>query len=298
MKALVLGGSYFIGRALVETLVSEGFEVWILNRGTKATPPGLGVRQLVADRHNYESLDAALKGRRFDVVYDLSGYGKGDVEKTSLLLRENVNHYIFLSSIAVCKQPPVTWPITEEHEKCSRVADNEYGFNKWQAEKYLFARAESGWFNTTTIRPTYVYGPHNYTNRESYIFKRIMAGLPIVIKGSGDNIVQLGYVHDLARALQNVACNELSYAASFNVSGKEFPTVGEIIRTAEEVVGKTGRTVNVDDHPEMQREVCDFPGVDRYAEVAKIEKALGITPTWDLLSGMTETYRHPMEEGD
>ena len=80
MKALVLGGSYFIGRALVETLVSEGFEVWILNRGTRKSTSDLGVRQLVADRHNYESLDTALKGRYFDVVYDLSGYDEGDVE--------------------------------------------------------------------------------------------------------------------------------------------------------------------------------------------------------------------------
>jgi len=297
MKALVLGGSYFIGRALVETLVSEGFEVWILNRGTRKSTSDLGVRQLVADRHNYESLDTALKGRYFDVVYDLSGYDEGDVEKTSLLLRENVNHYIFLSSIAVCKQPPLTWPITEEHEKCSKVTDNEYGFNKWQAEKHLFAKSESGWFNTTTIRPTYVYGPRNYDSRESYIFRRIMAGLPIVIKGSGDNIVQLGYVYDLAQALQKVACDKRSYATSFNVSGRELPTVKEIIRTVEEITGRDAQTICVHDHPDLTQEVCGFPAVDRYAEVAKIEKVLRIVPTRDILSGMTETYRYLVEHG-
>lgn len=298
MKALVLGGSYFIGRALVETLAKEGFEVWVLNRGNRAMPRELHVQQLIADRHDYESLTTALMGNSFDVVYDLSGYNEDDVAKTSELLKGNVNHYIFLSSIAVCKQPPTHWPITEDHEKCFKATDNEYGFEKWQAEKFLFAKDGSGWFHTTTIRPTYVYGPRNYAQRESYIFERIDAGLPIVIKGSGNNIVQLGYVYDLACALSRIACDERSYGESFNVSGKEPLTVREIIGVAEAVTGKPSVVVSTDDHPELIHEASGFPEVDRYADSAKIESLLGIVPNWNLMSGMAKTYRYLTKEGD
>ncbi len=299
MKTLILGGSYFIGRALIETLASESDnDIWVLNRGSRVIPSSLQVKQLVADRHSKQSLKLAFTGQRFDVVYDLSGYNAEDVAKTSRLLKGKVEHYIFLSSIAVCKQPPSSWPITEEHEKCSSIADNEYGFHKWEAEQYLFDKASDGWSNITTVRPVYVYGPRNYAKREMYIFDRIISGLPIVILGTGENIVQLGYVHDLASALGQIKGNSLTYGQSFNVSGRELPTVNQIINVAEALIGKEATIIRTVDQPDMTKDASGFPDVDRYADNSKIATMLGITPKWSLATGMEESLRYFMEEGD
>ena len=68
MRLLVLGGTRFVGRAVVEEGLARGWEVTALNRGTSALPPG--VEHLAADRTSADALRAVLEGRSFDVAVD------------------------------------------------------------------------------------------------------------------------------------------------------------------------------------------------------------------------------------
>ena len=74
MKALVLGGSAFVGLRTVKELSARGHDVTVLNRGKTATELPAGVHQLIADRTDNESMEKALKGTSWDVVYDISGF--------------------------------------------------------------------------------------------------------------------------------------------------------------------------------------------------------------------------------
>ena len=101
-RSLVLGGTAFIGRHLVEILLNEGHDVSILNRGG-STPPD-GVEQLVADRKEPDSVRRALTGRDFDVVYDVSASVQvASVDSIADLIQMLDGHcglYEFVSSIA------------------------------------------------------------------------------------------------------------------------------------------------------------------------------------------------------
>ncbi len=76
MKTLVLGGTGFVGRRLVEILTADGARVTVLNRGVTAVELPPGVARLVADRSDATSMRAALVGTEWDAVFDVSGVAK------------------------------------------------------------------------------------------------------------------------------------------------------------------------------------------------------------------------------
>ena len=96
MRALVVGGSRFIGLHLVRTLSKEGHSVTVLNRGqTEVTFPG-GVERLYADRNDSSQVEAALHGKSFDTVFDISAYTPSVLGLTVKALQGNIGHYSVL----------------------------------------------------------------------------------------------------------------------------------------------------------------------------------------------------------
>jgi 2'-hydroxyisoflavone reductase len=97
MKLLMIGGTRFVGRHMVEEALRRGHTVTLFNRGNAAEVfPGL--EQLKGDRNT--QLDA-LKGRTWDAVIDTCGYLPGQVEASAGLLKDAVSHYTFISTISV-----------------------------------------------------------------------------------------------------------------------------------------------------------------------------------------------------
>ncbi|MFN5603273.1 MAG: NAD-dependent epimerase/dehydratase family protein, partial [Actinomycetes bacterium] len=108
MRALVLGGSVFVGRRLVERLVTEGHQVAVLNRGVTPTALPAGVEHLVADRTDMEAMSRVLAGREWDAIFDVSGFvmvaGGGDIAGLLDLVDGSVGHYVYVSSIMAYDQ--------------------------------------------------------------------------------------------------------------------------------------------------------------------------------------------------
>ena len=287
MNILVLGGTYFIGKVLVELLLFEKHTVSTLNRCTRK-PAHDNVRLIVADRHNYLETKNGLQGKNYDVVIDLSGYGRKDVSIVLDSLGKKCGQYIFCSSIAVCSQPPVSWPIIENHKKCSSVAEGEYGHNKWLAEKRLFQYSQKNNQPISIVRPVYVYGPHDYSGRLDYIFARILEGQPIIMSGNGENIVQFGYVYDLCKAIIVLIGNEKSYGQAFNISGRELVTISQFIGLISSVLG---RVADVRFDVSDLEETSTLTSKHRFADVSKAERVLGITPSTSLSAGIQATHQ-------
>src|SRR6478752_4536188 len=99
MDVLVLGGSVFLGRAVVAEAIAAGADVTVFNRGVSGPEPE-GVAHMRGDRTVAADL-AQLAGRRFDVVVDTSGYVPADVAASANLLADSCGEYAFVSTINV-----------------------------------------------------------------------------------------------------------------------------------------------------------------------------------------------------
>src|SRR6476646_9600439 len=97
MDVLVIGGSVFLGRAVVDEALASGATVTVFNRG-KSGRARDGVRQLTGDRTVAADLEQ-LRGERFDLVIDTCGYVPADVGRGAELLAGSCGHYVFVSSI-------------------------------------------------------------------------------------------------------------------------------------------------------------------------------------------------------
>src|SRR5215210_1337157 len=104
MKLLVLGGTKFLGRYLVEAALARGHELTLFNRGQLNPELFPGVEKLRGDRDG--RLDA-LRGRRWDAVVDTCGYSPRVVRESATLLADAVEHYTFISSCSVYRDMSV-----------------------------------------------------------------------------------------------------------------------------------------------------------------------------------------------
>ncbi len=98
MKLLVLGGTIFLGRHVVEQALKRGHEITIFNRGKSNPDLFPQVEKLIGDRDG--DLEA-LRGRRWDAALDTSGYIPRTVKESARLLSSSLDHYTFISSISV-----------------------------------------------------------------------------------------------------------------------------------------------------------------------------------------------------
>ena len=201
-RALVIGGTLFIGRALVEQLLARGDDVVVMHRGT-GTPFGSRVGEIQCDRNDVAAVGTALKNTRFDVVYDnVYDWQRGTTaEQVSAALvgaaSNALRRYVFTSSIAVYGEGG------EDDEAGPLVAadyPNPYSAQKAESERALFDLHRRNGIPVATLRPAFIYGPHNPFDREAFFWDRMRAGRPIVIPEDGSRMMQWVHVGDVARA--------------------------------------------------------------------------------------------------
>ena len=202
MKVLVIGGTLFIGRLLVEELLKAGHDVAVLHRKPKHDFPKR-VENLMADRNDAESLEEALSGRRFEVVFDNvydweRGTTAAQVEATVRACGKRITRYIFLSSVAA-------YGDGLNHKESDPLAPDyhpePYIRFKATTERLLFRMHAQSGFPVVTFRPPFVYGANNPFYREQFFWDRLRAGRPVIIPGDGHRLMQFVYVNDLVQAM-------------------------------------------------------------------------------------------------
>jgi 2'-hydroxyisoflavone reductase len=233
-KVLILGGTGFIGPHFVDALTAGGHKITLFNRGKRDAEAKPGIEQLLGDRNG--QIDA-LKGRDFDVVIDNSGYTPSQVKATAELLKDHVRRYIFISSIAVYAdfakagvdedyklvelKDPTTEEVTGEtygglKVLCERVVDSTYG-----------KRA-------TIIRPTYIAGPGDHTDRFTYWPVRVSRGGEMLAPGTPSDPFQYIDVRDLADFIRT--CVEKDVNGKFNLCGPQGAvTMGSLLDESKRV---------------------------------------------------------------
>lgn len=214
LRILILGGTGFIGPHMVREALRRGHEVELFNRGRTDSELFPDLKLLVGDRNN--GLEA-LEGGSWDVVVDNSGYVPRHVEDSASLLAPVVSHYIFISTISVYgdfsnsihEDTPVGKLADESTEE---VTGESYGPLKALCEQRVIS--EIGADRTTILRPTYICGPGDRTDRYSYWPVRSMRGGEMLWPGTPEDDIQIIDVRDLANF--TVDCLENKIAGVYN----------------------------------------------------------------------------------
>ena len=237
MKLLLLGGTKFLGRHVVEAALGRGHEVTLFNRGR--TNPDLfpEVERLRGDRDGDLS---ALGGRAWDAVVDTSGYVPRVVRASAELLRDAVGHYTFVSSISVYRDFRAPGfdenaPLAQLEDPASEDVQEQYGALKAACER---AAAEVYGERALLVRPGLIVGPHDPTDRFTYWPRRVAAGGDVLAPGTPADPVQFIDVRDLAVWLLHALDAGLS--GPYNATGEPLG-IGELLEACKAVSGSDAR---------------------------------------------------------
>jgi 2'-hydroxyisoflavone reductase len=197
MRLLVLGGTRFLGRAVVSEALAAGWDVTTLTRGVSGAPPS-GVDARTGDRTTAAGL-SALDGGEWDVCVDTSGFVPRVVLDGARRLAGRVGHYVFVSSLSVHPAWPGE-PVSPDSpvHGCAADAgpgDGDYGVLKAGCER---AVAEVFGPASTLVRSGLLVGPGDNTARLSWWLDRIARGGDVVAPAAPDRPMQLVDVRDLA----------------------------------------------------------------------------------------------------
>lgn len=287
MRILIMGGTRFIGVYLTKILVEQGHEVVLFNRGNQPAPVE-GVKQIKGDRLDPIQLKEKLSGETFDAVYDNNGRQLKDTQPLAEIFQNRVQHFIYVSSAGVYK-PSEEMP----HREGDPVDPNSRHKGKYETETYL-AQTGLPW---TSVRPTYIYGPHNYNPLEAWFFHRLVRGRPLPIPGNGNHITQFGHVADLAQAMAAILGNQKAIGQIYNISGDRYVTFDGLARIVGAAIGKSSDEIQLVHYNPKQfsfgkRKAFPMRVQHFFADVSKAMVELNWQPKFDLLSGLKDSFLH------
>lgn len=255
MNVLVLGGTLFVGRHVVEAALDRGDEVTVFNRGRTSPQLHPEVEHLRGDRDTGDL--ESLRNRSWDAVVDTSALVPRWVRGTTELLAGRIGHYTFISSGSVYADTSL--PGTNESSPVHRL-ENEteeitsaevYGGLKVLCEQEA-ERALPG--RVLIVRAGLIVGPYDPTGRFTYWVHRIARGGDVLAPEPRDQPVQFIHAGDLADWI--LANAERGGAGVFNATGPESPlTMEELLEAIWKATGSGAQLIWVDEGTLVERGV-------------------------------------------
>ncbi len=240
---LILGGTGFLGPAIVEAASARGHTLTLFNRGKTRPELFPDIEKLRGDRDPDKGEGIkALEGRKFDCVFDDCGYYPRMVKASAELMAPNVKQYVYISSVSAYASfdkegADETAPVgTMPDPTLEKMGDNYefYGPLKALCEQAAEAALPG---RVTNVRPGYIVGPGDPTDRFTYWPVRFSRGGTVLVPGNATDPIQVIDVRDLAEWLVKVA--EDGTVGLFNAVGPEKKlTWGETIEACRKASGK------------------------------------------------------------
>lgn len=299
MRLLVIGGTVFVGRAVVEEALARGHEVTVFHRGR--SNPGLfeDVEELIGDR---SSDVEALVGREWDAVVDTCAFSSADIETVAGAVAESVGHYVLVSTIGVYTDWPAE-PIADESAPVHEDDGDGYERGKAAAERAAESRLPG---RVMHARAGVIVGPHEYVGRLPWWLNRMADGGRVPAPGPPQAPLQLIDVRDLAAYMVS-ACERRTAGPRNLVAPPGAFAWAELLEACHEVTGSGAELVWVDGHrvaelvedPWVHLPLWPIPGRDsRAIYLARSDRAIGeglaIRP---LVETVADTWRALLAEG-
>ncbi|MCI0571325.1 MAG: SDR family oxidoreductase [Myxococcaceae bacterium] len=242
-RILILGGTGFLGPAVVNAAMARGHELTLFNRGKTRPELFPGVKKLRGDRDpkKDEGLKALETGT-WDAVIDNSGYYPRMVRASAELLAPRVKQYVYISSVSAyvddltpnADESYPTAKLTDPNAETMGENFANYGGLKRACELEVEKAYSKG---ATVVRPGFIVGPEDRSDRFTWFPVRFAKGGEMLAPGAPSDPVQIIDVRDLAEWL--VLMVEQGTSGSFNAVGPGKPwTMGEMFAACREASGK------------------------------------------------------------
>lgn len=247
---LVLGGSWFVGRVLVESASARGHDVTTFNRGLASVRPPAGVRHVKGNRESTADLRSLAQQGPWDAVVDVSGSVPAWVRRSAELLAPVADHYTFISTVSVYRFWPHV-PVDEESQLWDGSPDDDPPSRRWDPDAYgplkvgceMACAAALGGERLLTLRPHVVLGPYEYVGRLPWWLMRMRRGGKVLAPGP-DRGIQPVDARDLSDFLLNQI--ERRTVGIYNVAPRvSQASYGELLRACSDVVPSPRRPVTL-----------------------------------------------------
>lgn len=305
LKILILGGTSFLGPHQVAYALSRGHSVATFTRGK--TEPTIykelfkNVERLIGDRENDLT---ALEKRKWDVVIDNSGRNVEWTKKSATLLKDKSDLYLYTSSTGVF-YPYLGDDITEDTKVLLKVPENmineesklNYDYGVMKANSEMETINAFGKDRSIIVRPTYMIGPGDLTDRFIHWPVRLAKGGEILVPGKIDDPVQYIDVRDVAEWMIRLAENNIS--GTFNAVGPEkSQTMSEFVQNAQKAFSAKPTFVEIDDYNFLKENNINYlvpwiPVEGNYFGSARInnKKSIGAGLTFrEIHASVKDTY--------
>lgn len=247
MKALFIGGTGAISAAAARLACQRGWQVTLLNRGSRPTPEGM--RAIRADIRDEAAAAAALGRETFDVVAQFVGYDADDARRDVRLFGGRTGQYLFISSASAYQKPMADAVITESTPLVNPYW--AYSRRKAQAEAVLLDACRDGRLPVTIVRPSHTYDgtrvPLCLHGRHGswQTLRRMLDGRAVLIPGDGTSLWTMTHASDFAKGFVGLMGNPHALGQAYHITSDERMTWDQIYATVAGALGCTLRPVHV-----------------------------------------------------
>jgi nucleoside-diphosphate-sugar epimerase len=242
MKALFIGGTGTISSAISRLAIQKGWELYLLNRGSRSAEfNGKNIFHIDCDiRKESEAavrakLENILKDsgqKYFDAAADFIAFVPENLKKDVAVLGDLCRQFMFISSASAYQKPLSSYIITESTPLANQYW--EYSRNKIACEEYLISQYRENNLPITIIRPSHTYdersvplGVHG-KNGSWQVLKRMLEGKPVIIHGDGSSLWTLTHNSDFARAFVPLMANIHAIGEAVQITTDESVTWNQI----------------------------------------------------------------------
>ncbi|MBK8658240.1 MAG: NAD(P)H-binding protein [Bacteroidetes bacterium] len=235
-KLLILGGTNFIGRVVVEQLLlADAYDITLFNRGKRNATLFPTVKRIVGDRETDDHLKIA--DSTWDCIIDFSGYYPQSFDKMLNALRDKVKRYIFVSTLSVYDMAALEGSIIDEttdiltcsNEQQTSPLPDAYGEKKAEMERVLNRQA---WLDSIIIRPSFVYGKYDFTDRFYHWLWRGKKQHNVLLPDSTLHDFPITEVNQLSQGILN-AIEVAEHSGIYNAVTFSDVTIRKIVESAK-----------------------------------------------------------------
>ena len=240
MKALFIGGTGVISTAISRLLVSQGWDLTLLNRGNRQSDVP-GAKQLTLDINDEAAAAKAIANERYDVVADFIAFVPAQAERDVRLFRGKTDQYIVISSASAYQKPLSHSVITEATPLSNPYW--EYSRNKIAIEEYLIREHRETGFPVTIVRPSHTFSYRSlplalHGDKGAWqVMKRMLEGKPVLIPGDGTSLWAVMNSEDFAPAFAGLMGNPHAIGQAVQITGEELLTWNQIMGSVARALG-------------------------------------------------------------
>jgi nucleoside-diphosphate-sugar epimerase len=249
MKILFIGGTGTISTAISKLLITQGHDLYLLNRGKRNDVLPEGAHSLIADVNDEKAIATKIENLDFDCVVDFIAFVPEHLQRDYRLFKDKTKQFIFISSASVYQKPLSDYRVSEATPSANPYW--QYSRNKIACEDYLIKLYREEGFPVTIVRPSYTYdersvplGVHG-DNGSWQVLKRMIEGKPVIIHGDGTALWTMTHNSDFAKGFVGLIGNIHALGEAVQITSDETLTWNQIYQCIARALNVPLKAVHV-----------------------------------------------------